>query len=159
MTDQPDVLAGLDKLRAAIATYDDPRRAAAEWKQVFNQLQKAGVSKERATPIVGMRDVARLAALLDELRSPAPVADDSADRPDADTCRKALHAFRKRLSLTVLDDESKLGRGPLSKGASRETPAITPPTEWPDAVWKELARQGRLRYIGDGLYQMSKKTT
>ncbi|HDZ20300.1 MAG TPA: hypothetical protein ENH80_05090 [Phycisphaerae bacterium] len=75
---------------------------------------------------------------------------------DEATCKRALRAFRKRLSVTVLDDQSTLGRSPLTKGAPAGTPAITPPTEWPEEVWQDLARQGKLRYIGHGFYELPK---
>ncbi|MBL7134141.1 MAG: hypothetical protein ISS78_08585 [Phycisphaerae bacterium] len=68
-----------------------------------------------------------------------------------------MKAFRKRVTVTRLDDESKLGRGPLSKGASSGSLAITPPIEWPDAVWRELVRQGKLRDAGHGLYELVKQ--
>ncbi len=95
-----------------------------------------------------------MVALIEQLRAPEPAA--PADVPDKDTCRKALKTFRKRLSLTVLDEESKLGRGPLSKGAA-DSAAIVPPNEWPESVWQELVRQGKLRYIGHRLYELTNK--
>jgi hypothetical protein len=32
--------------------------------------------------------------------------------------------------------------------------AIRPPTRYPQAVWDELVRQGKLRRAGDGLYEL-----
>ena len=154
MTTDPAALTRLDELLTAIRGYGDPRRAADEWKQVYRLLQKTDLPPGRATGVVGMRDVAALAALIEQLRAPAPPP--VADVPSEDTCRKALGAFRKRLSLTMLDEESKLGRGPLSKGAGGGVAAIVPPSEWPDAVWQELVRQGKLRCIGHGLYELTK---
>ena len=155
MTTDPATLAKLDELLTAIRGYDDPRRAANEWKQAFKLLQKTALPADRVAGVVGMRDVAGLAGLLDELRRP-PVASASADVPDSDTCRKALQAFRKRLSLMVLDEESKLGRNPLTKGAESGVAGIVPPSGWPEPVWQELVRQGALRYIGRGMYAPTK---
>ena len=146
----------LDELLAAIRGFDDPRRAAGEWKQVYRLLQKTDLPAAGVSSTVGMRDVARLVELIGQLRAPADAAP-AADAPDAETCRRALRAFRKRASLTRLDDESKLGRGPLSKGAGADATAIVPPTEWPDSVWRELVRQGKLRDIGHGLYELGKE--
>ncbi|MFB3891656.1 MAG: hypothetical protein ACE15C_06485 [Phycisphaerae bacterium] len=154
MTFSPTVVARLQELLAAIKGYGDPRRAAGEWKQVYKLLKDTEVPAGRVTGVVGMRDVAGLAAIVDELRSPAGVA--PVDAPDEETCRKALQAFRKRLSLTVLDEQSKLGRGPLTKGAGPSA-AIVPPSEWPRSVWDELVRQGKLRCIGHGLYELTKQ--
>ena len=155
MSSDPTTLAKLDELLAAIRGYDDPRRASGEWKQVYRLLQKSEVPADRVGGVVGMRDVEKLAELLDELRSPP----DAAVRPDVpgmETCNKALQAFRKRLSLAMLDEESKLGRNPLTKGAASGIDGIVPPNEWPEKVWQELARQGKLRYLGYGLYGLPK---
>lgn len=156
MSDEQTTVSELDRLLAAIRGYDDPRRAAAEWKQVYRLLGKTDTPPGRITGVVGMRDVAALAEIVERLRTPAE-ARAGADEAeiDADTLRKAVQAFRKRQKLTVLDDESKLGGGALTKGAlSREARAIRPPVEWPGAVWRELVRQGRLRYVGHGLYDL-----
>jgi len=155
MTSEDTTVTKLDGLMAAIRGYDDPRKASAEWKQVYKLLQNGSLPPGRITGVVGMRDVAGLAAMIEELRAPAPAA--LADVPNEDTCRKAMQAFRRRMSLTILDEESKLGRGPLSKGASGDVAAIVPPREWPDSVWQELVRQGKLRYIGHGLYELGKQ--
>ena len=157
MSSDSDVVAKLEELVAAIGGYDDPRRASAEWRQVYKLLGKTDVPTGRVTAVVGMRDVAGLSEILDQLR--APEADSAAppgDAPSPEDCKRALRAFRKRLAVTVLDEESKLGRGPLTKGASHDASAIVPPNEWPDAVWQELVRQGKLRYIGHGFYARPK---
>jgi hypothetical protein len=151
MAETPNALTRLDELMAAIRGYEDPRRASAEWKQVYKLLQGAGLPPGRVTAVVGMRDVPGLAGLIDQLRAPQTEA--PADSPSKETCRKALQAFRKRLSLTVLDEDSALGRGPLSKGGGARA-AITPPREWPEGVWRELVRQGKLRDIGHGFYEL-----
>ena len=144
----------LDELMAVIRGYADPRLAAGQWKQVYRLLRETGLPPGRVTAVVGMRDVAGLAALIDQLRAPETVA--PADSPSDDTCRKALQAFRKRLSLTMLDEDSTLGRGPLSKGGGASA-GIIPPREWPESVWRELVRQGKLRDIGHGLYELAKQ--
>jgi hypothetical protein len=156
MTSDPTAVAKLDELLTALRGYDDPRRATGEWKQVYRLLQQAGLPAGRLAGVVGMRDVAGLAGLIDQLRAPAPSAAPG-DAPDPEVLKKALQAFRKRLSLTVLDEESKLGRSPLTKGSGASVAAIIPPDEWPDAVWQELTRQGKLRYIGHGFYELPRR--
>jgi len=151
MTSDPTTLAKLDELLTAVRAYDDPRRAAGEWKKVYRLLLQAGLPTGRVTAVVGMRDVPGLAGLIDQLRAAVP-----GDAPDPEVLRKALKAFRKRLSLTVLDEESKLGHSPLTKGSDPSLAAITPPAEWPDSIWQELVRQGKLRYIGHGFYALPK---
>lgn len=77
------------------------------------------------------------------------------DSPTPEELRNALKAFKKRLKLSRLDDESSLGRGPLSGGKSSGIVAITPPHQYPRAVWDQLVAQGRLKYAGQGMYQLA----
>ncbi len=67
--------------------------------------------------------------------------------------RRAMKAFKKRLKLTALDEDSRLGRGALSGGA-KGVCAIQPPNQFPIEVWEELKRQGKLRDSGHGLYEI-----
>jgi hypothetical protein len=66
--------------------------------------------------------------------------------------RQALKAFKKRLKLARLEDESRLGHGPMSKGGHSGIMAIQPPHQYPRALWDELVHQGKLRSAGHGLY-------
>jgi hypothetical protein len=68
--------------------------------------------------------------------------------------KRALKAFKKRLKMTRLDDESRLGYGPTSGGGGSGIVAITPPDQYPKAVWEELVQQGRLRQAGHGMYEL-----
>jgi hypothetical protein len=74
--------------------------------------------------------------------------------PGKDELKKAFKAFRKRLKLMRLDEESNIGGGPLSGGRKSEIVAITPPHEFPQEVWDELVRQGKLRKAGHGTYEV-----
>lgn len=78
----------------------------------------------------------------------------SPEPPSKEELRLAMKAFRKRLKLTRLDDESRLGYGPMSSGEKSGVVAITPPDQFPKAVWQELAKQGKLRRDGGGLYSL-----
>jgi hypothetical protein len=158
MTPDPTAVTKLDELLTAIRGFDDPRRASNEWKQVYRLLQQSGLPVATVAHVVGTRDVARLAELIGQLRAPAAAAA-PADVPDAETCKRALRAFRKRMAAIRLDDESKISsRSPLSKGSDRAvTNAIVPPSEWPESVWQELARQGKLVHTGEGFYELPKE--
>lgn len=89
--------------------------------------------------------------------SPAPAQNGEApaDGPSAEELRKAMKAFKKRLKLTRLDAESTLGHGPMSSGRRSEIISIVPPQQYPKAVWDELVRRGRLKYVGQGLYELA----
>lgn len=68
--------------------------------------------------------------------------------------KRAFKAFKKRLKLTRLDHESSLGVGPLSGGRPSGIVAITPPNQYPRAVWEALVEQGRLRRASQGQYEL-----
>ncbi len=42
----------------------------------------------------------------------------------------------------------------MSSGKSSGIVAVMPPNQYPKAVWDELVTRGRLRYAGQGLYQL-----
>ncbi|MBM4037323.1 MAG: hypothetical protein FJ290_02315 [Planctomycetes bacterium] len=75
--------------------------------------------------------------------------------PDPQQLKSALKAFRKRLKFMRLDDESKLGgHGAMTGGRHSGVVGIAPPGDFPKAVWDELVKQGHLKYLGHGLYQL-----
>jgi hypothetical protein len=81
---------------------------------------------------------------------PAPPAEPF----NPDTLMRALKAFKKRLKLTQLDDASRVGVGPMSSGRPSGIVAISPPREYPRAVWEALVAEGRLRRASQGQYEL-----
>jgi len=67
--------------------------------------------------------------------------------------RKALKAFKKRLKLTQLEEDSRLGRSPLT-GAKTQVLSIQPPTGFGREIWDELADKGYLTRDGGGFYAL-----
>jgi hypothetical protein len=67
--------------------------------------------------------------------------------------KKALKAFKKRLKLTQLEDDSKLGHSPLT-GSRSQVLAIQPPAGFTRAIWEELAEKGFLKNDGGGFYTL-----
>ncbi len=87
---------------------------------------------------------------------PGPAA--GAGDPNAPTreqLKSALKAFKKRLKLARLDDDSRLGHGAMSSGGRSGIVSIMPPAQFPPAVWEELVRQGKLRKSGYGMYELA----
>ncbi|GJM27061.1 MAG: hypothetical protein DHS20C16_34760 [Phycisphaerae bacterium] len=76
------------------------------------------------------------------------------DAIPAEELRRAMKAFKKRLKLARLDAESALGRSAMSGGKDSGIVSIVPPRQFPKAVWDELVRLERLRYVGQGLYEI-----
>ena len=86
--------------------------------------------------------------------NPTDTGSQPSDQPTPQQLKAALKAFKKRLKLTRLDDESRLGGGAMSGGKHSSIVAIVPPHQYPQAVWDELARQGKLRRAGQGMYEL-----
>jgi len=74
--------------------------------------------------------------------------------PTKDQLKAAMKAFKKRLKLTRLDQESQLSRRPTTTGQSSDVVAIRPPDQFPAAVWDELVRQGKLKRDKHGMYEL-----
>ena len=70
-----------------------------------------------------------------------------------DELKRAYKAFKKRLKLSRLDDESGLSMGSKKSRIS----GITPPTGHPPGIWEELVAQGKLRREGSGTYSLAQE--
>ena len=77
-----------------------------------------------------------------------------APTPTKEELKQALKAFKKRLKLTRLDAESKIGRNPVTSGKDSGIVAIVPPNQFSQAVWDELIKQGKLKHAGRGTYEL-----
>jgi len=68
---------------------------------------------------------------------------------------KALKAFRKRLKLAKLDEESKLSSArAMTSGRSSGIVAIMPPHGYTQEYWDELVKRGKLKPAGHGMYEL-----
>ncbi|MEX2185757.1 MAG: hypothetical protein WD875_03140 [Pirellulales bacterium] len=74
--------------------------------------------------------------------------------PSRETLKSAYNVFKKRWKLTRLDQESQIGRGPMSSGQRSAITGISPPDQYPIEIWNELVKQGRLKYAGNGCYAL-----
>jgi len=171
-------LQNLGEITSDLFLCDDPQKASRLWDRVSKALKHTDVQPAEAQKILNNRDVTELSRLVNQLSTPnrtqstpststptpppiaAPTAKKSAppEQPlgplDAQVLKRAMKAFRKRLKLTRLDDESKLGRNPLTSGKPSGVVAITPPNQYPPAVWDELVKQGKLKRAGTGFYAL-----
>ena len=75
--------------------------------------------------------------------------------PTKEELKAAFKAFKKRLKLTRLEDESKLSRRATTSGQGSSIVAIMPPNQFPQAVWDELVKQGKLKRAGQGTYELA----
>lgn len=71
-----------------------------------------------------------------------------------ETFKRAMKALKKRLKVTRLDDESKLGHDAMSSGGTSGIVGIKPPEQYPAEVWQALEEKGRVRSDRHGLFEI-----
>jgi hypothetical protein len=157
-------LAELDTRAGEIAGCESDE-AGPLWGTTHKLLLKAKADPGEVARVIASRDLDALGRLIAALRgdTPAPEAAPDADAGTAapttdiphETLKKAMRAFRKRLKLTRLDHESRLGVGPMTSGRSADFDAILPPHEFPPEVWAALVAEGRLRSLGQGFFMLA----
>lgn len=149
----------LQKLRQVaneVRAPTDPMRILPSWRLIGRLLERMPVDRAEAARVCAARDGAALDAMVSRLEgamAPSNPAEAAADIP-AEELEHALRAFRKRLKVMRLADESKLAGRRLTSGRVSEIDAIQPPIEYGEAVWKALARAGRLKHTGQGFYAL-----
>ena len=82
-------------------------------------------------------------------------ATSAVEPPSKEELKRAFKAFKKRLKVTRADDENRMGYGPMSGGNQSAIVAVTPPNQYPRAVWQELVAQGKLKNAGQGMYELA----
>jgi hypothetical protein len=131
----------------------------AAWGALQKRLLGSTIPPADIAVVVMRRDTKGLDLLIARLRgqavepTPEVVIDETIEEH---VLRDAMKAFRKRLKLTKLDHESKLGRSPLSTGRGADFESILPPHQFPKAVWETLVARGELAGTGRGFYMLPK---
>ncbi|HZM00745.1 MAG TPA: hypothetical protein VFD43_10880 [Planctomycetota bacterium] len=123
--------------------------ASDDWPAARAALDASGEAQGELLAIVEARDRAALATLLKAWNSGTIL------RPvhDREVLKRAVKAFRKRLKLGRLDEESRIG-GAFSKGERSGITGIEPPDSYPPDVWAELVRVGRLIEVGHRVLEL-----
>jgi len=75
-------------------------------------------------------------------------------KPTNDELKAAFKAFKKRLKLTRLNEESKLTRSPVTTGHGSNIVAIMAPNQFSPAIWDELVKQNKIKKAGQGLFEL-----
>jgi hypothetical protein len=161
------LLAELDERVEQIRQADATTHIGPVWGEIHKLLLKVHADTGMAARVVASRDLVSLTQLIAAVRGGEPAVDENddasgsdrrADANDSDippeTLKKALRAFRKRLKLTRLDHESKLGRSVMTSGKQADVDAILAPYEFPAEVWKALAARGDLEDAGRGFFRL-----
>ncbi len=142
----------------------DAGQAGAIWGATHKLLLKTACPPALIGRIIVARDSAALTALVGALERGEAKSIHLPQQPTAasldiphQTLKMALRAFRKRLKLTRLDHESKLGVGPMTSGRKADVDAILPPHEYPTQVWEALVAEGQLKAAGQGFYALAQE--
>lgn len=145
------------QLLGEIRQPQNPAQASAAWALAERLLGRMPVDHAQSERVLGDRDADGLEAIIAQLEN--KVSESIEDQRAAvasvseSEMTAALRAFRKRLKLARLSDESKLGGGsPLTSGKASQIDAIIPPTDYPPAVWRALVEAGKLKDAGQGFY-------
>jgi len=149
----------LEKVRSLveeIRAHSQPMKVLDHWTLAGRLLSRFPCDQAAVTKAVKERDLQALDAIVSALEHPQPKAApavSTAEVTQADM-EAALKAFKKRLKLGRLADESRLGGRYTSGGRASKIDAIEPPKEFPPQVWKALEQAGRLRHTGQGFYAL-----
>jgi hypothetical protein len=153
MKEQADWLLS-NRLRALVAKIEDgvdPAEEEALWAAAEADLEAANAEEDAdiALPILD-RSLPELKTLIEAWNA----GKRSLPPWDREILKRGLKAFRKRLKLARLDDESSSGRNPLSKGESSSITGVKAPEQITQEVWDTLIAQGKLRDGGYGMLEL-----
>ncbi len=149
----------IQKLRSIVTEIRDrknPIQFVEQWALAARLLERLPVDQAAVKAACRDRDLDALDDLVKRLENPSPTTQAPAAPAEATDAEKAaaMRAFRKRLKLGRLSDESRIGNRPTTSGRSSDIDAILPPNDFPSHVWKALAADGRLVYTGQGFYAL-----
>ncbi len=154
--DRDALLAELAATREGLSA----ERMGPEWGVMQRSLAKAGADSTFVARAIATRDLDLLDRIIANLHDPTvdiappePEPEPGVDIPE-EVLREAMRAYRKRVRVTKLDQESQLARSPLSSGKDADIDAIVPPNQFPPEVWRTLAHRGELEATGDGFYRI-----
>ena len=170
---QPQLVKDIDAALARIQA-SDLSAAGPHWGAMHKLLLKAKIDPQAIMRLVGARDIAELiravarakgeevAESSDGTSSDTGGANDNGTTANAATSQEfelsvlqdALRMFRKRVKLSQLDADSKLGVGPMSGTGQHRIQAMLPPRDYPWGVWEALVKAGKLRRDADGFYSI-----
>jgi hypothetical protein len=151
-----NVIQKLRSLVTDIRQRKNPIQFVEQWALAARLLERLPVDQAAVKAACRDRDLDALDALVAKLENPeavAPKPSPIADVPESEKAA-AMRAFRKRLKLGRLSDESRIGNRPTSSGRSSEIDAILPPNDFGHHVWQALVRDGRLVDTGQGFYAL-----
>ncbi|MEM1330181.1 MAG: hypothetical protein AAGG07_06445 [Planctomycetota bacterium] len=145
----------LRQLQQDITASGDGLKIVDAWALAGRLLLRMPINVDEAHRVLSEQDAAGLGALLDQLENPNAAPKETLPEFSHDEKAAAMKAFRKRLKLMRLSDESRLGGRYTSGGRTSSIDAIEPPDSHPPEIWKVLARDGELKDTGKGFFALA----
>lgn len=144
-------------LDSIVASTESGRDPSSDWSLLHRLLGRMPIDQAEVERCVSERDLAGLDALVTLVEHPERIGGPGRDPAEVpyDEKHAAMKAFRKRLKLARLADESRLSGRLLTKGEGSSIDAIIPPSEYPREVWDALVNDGELEYTGQGFYALA----
>lgn len=149
-----NIIQKLRSLHSDITTSKNGVKIVDAWQLAERLALRMPVDLEEADRVFKEQDAAGLLAMIDKLEKPAEKPQQALPEFHHDDLAAAMRAFKKRLKLARLSDESRLGNRYTTGGRHSKIDAIEPPTEFDPLIWKVLARDGKLKDTGGGFYQL-----
>ncbi|MGP1271854.1 MAG: hypothetical protein ACTS22_00825 [Phycisphaerales bacterium] len=149
-----NILQKLRQLHADITASRDGFKIVDAWALAERLLTRLPVPPDEAQAVCRAKDADGLDRLLHRLEHPAPKVDAPLPEFSHDDLAAAIRAFKKRLKLLRLNDESRLGGRYTSGGRRSSIDAIEPPDGFSPDIWRVLARKGQLHDEGGGFYAL-----
>ena len=156
----PTSTSGVDELTQIAAEIGSAEETGPLWGKLHKALLRSTVDAAVAGKIIMHRDEAELAKAIEQLQSGSAVTlehevqeKQSVEIP-FETKKKAMRVFRNRVKFMKLDQESKLGVGPLTGGKKMKFDSVAAPHDFPAEVWQSLASEGQLIDDGGGFYRL-----
>lgn len=144
----------LRQLHADIAEAKDGFKIVDAWALAERLTLRLPVDLDKASRVFKEKDADGFLAIIDRLENPPKKETEPLPDFHHDDLAAAMRAFKKRLKIIRLNDESKLGGRYTSGGRKSQVDAIEPPNDFDAKIWKVLARDGRLIDTGGGFYQL-----
>lgn len=131
----------------------DPVKLMNDWELAGRVLSRLTKDQAEVKRVCTERDIPGLEALLDKIEGKVTAAA-SVQLPEYshEELERALKAFKKRMQVNRLADESKLGGRYTSGGRKSSIDAIQPPDDFPREIWLVLVRDGKLKDMGGGFF-------
>ncbi|MEO1129847.1 MAG: hypothetical protein AAFX05_09115 [Planctomycetota bacterium] len=157
----------IEKLRQIVdqisANTDPLRNMDGDWALAGRLLSRMPIDQTEVQRAIKEKDRIALDVIVQRIEKPdakpdvaaSPPSDEPTPEVSDDEMKAAMKAFRKRLKLARLADESSLKGRRLTSGKASEIDAILPPQEYGWHVWDALARAGKLEHTGGGFYALT----